>query len=77
MIREEDLDRDALQDSIDVVDQSIKEREAAEEEINRQKQAAKLAQYAEQQKAIDEGAKAQAKNKEAADRHKSNLTLIV
>ena len=73
MIREEDLDRDALQDSIDVVDQSIKEREAAEEEINRQKQAAKLAQYAEQQKAIDEGAKAQAKNKEAAEKAQEQL----
>ena len=72
-LREEDLDKDALQNSIDVVDQSRKEREAAEEEINRQRQAEKLARYAEQQKAIDEGAKAQAKNNEAAEKEQEQL----
>ena len=61
MYKPEDLDKEALQQSIDEIDASRQERLKAEEEINRQKQAEKLAQYAEQQKAIDEGVKAQEK----------------
>ena len=50
MYKPEDLDKEALQQSIDEIDASRQERLKAEEEINRQKQAEKLAQYAEQQK---------------------------
>jgi len=62
MYKPEDLDKEALQQSIDEIEASEEQRVAAEEEINRKKQAEKLAEYAEQQKAIDEGTKAQAKN---------------
>ena len=62
MYKPEDLDQESLQQSIDQIDADREERLKAEEEINRQKQAEKMARYAEQQKAIDEGAKAQAKN---------------
>jgi len=62
MYKPEDLDQESLQQSIDIIDADREERLKAEEEINRQKQAEKMARYAEQQKAIDEGAKAQAKN---------------
>ena len=62
MIREDDLDIESYQNVTDMVDQARQEQLRAEEEINRQKQAEKMARYAEQQKAIDEGAKAQAKN---------------
>ena len=75
MIREGDIDKDALQDSIDIIDQSREEREKVEEEINRQKQAEKFARYAEQQKAIDEGAKAQAKNQEVAEKEEQQQQL--
>ena len=39
------------------------------------KQAEKLAEYAEQQKAIDEGTKAQAKNAKDAERTRKILTV--
>ena len=61
MYKPEDLDKEALQQSIDEIEASEEQRIAAEEEINRKKQAEKLAEYAEQQKAIDEGEKAQEK----------------
>ena len=62
MIRDDDFDTNSAQEYIDAVDDAREERARAEEEINRKKQAEKLAEYAEQQKAIDEGTKAQAKN---------------
>ena len=62
MYKPEDLDLEGLQQNIDLINAQREERLKAEEEINRQKQAEKMARYAEQQKAIDEGAKAQAKN---------------
>ena len=62
MIRDEDFDNNSAQEYIDAVDNAREERDRAEEEINRKRQAEKLAEYAEQQKAIDEGTKAAAKN---------------
>ena len=73
MYKPEDLDKEALQDSIDAVDNAREERARAEEEINRKKQAEKLAEYAEQQKAIDEGTKAQAKNAKEAEKEQEQL----
>ena len=79
MYKPEDLDKEALQQSIDEIEASGKSDIArAEEEINRQKQAEKLAEYAEQQKAIDEGTKAQAKNaKQQEGTRASSLMLLV
>ena len=67
MIRDEDFDNNSAQEYIDAVDNAREERARAEEEINRKRQAEKLAEYAEQQKAIDEGNKAAAKNAKDAE----------
>ena len=62
MYKPEDLDKEALQQSIDEIEASEAQRQQADDEVNRQRQAEKMARYAEQQKAIDEGVKAQEQN---------------
>ena len=55
MLQPEDIDKEALQDQIDLVEESENQRAQAEQIIERKKQAERAEQFAAQQTAIDDG----------------------
>ena len=55
MLQPEDIDKEALQDQIDLVEESENQRAQAEQIIERKKQAERAEQFAAEQTAIDDG----------------------